>query len=126
MGSSSRLIAFFRTTRNRVTAYFRRSPFLAYPATAIVALAVCGLLVWLLAFRGGSEGADDVLGQSATPTPRPTATATPTPGTTVTPAGALAAAGTAPATPPASGPDSPPHTDSSENAEGPSSSSDAG
>jgi LPXTG-site transpeptidase (sortase) family protein len=101
MGSSSRLIAFFDATWRRTAAFFRRSPLLAYPATGVAALAVCGLLVWLIAFRGGSEGAGDALSRSASPTPRSTATVTvtATPNLTPTPVGPLQAAGAAPGTP---------------------------
>jgi LPXTG-site transpeptidase (sortase) family protein len=104
MGSSSRLIAFFNATCHRTAAFFRRSPLLVYPATGVAALAVCGLLVWLIAFRGGSESAGDVLGQSASPTPRSTATVTvtATPNLTPTPVGPLQASGAAPGTPAAS------------------------
>ena len=101
MGSSSRLIAFFDATWRRTAAFFRRSPLLAYPATGVAALAVCGLLVWLIAFRGGSESAGDVLGQSASPTPpsSATVTVTPTPNLTPTPVGPMQAAAAAPGTP---------------------------
>jgi len=102
MGSSSRLIAFFDNTRRRVGGFFRRSPRLAYPATGIAALAVCGLFVWLIAFQGGSDGADDVLGESVSPTPQATTTATATPGSTVTPVETLVASGAMPGTPAAS------------------------
>jgi len=104
MGSSSRLIAFLHDALRRATGYFRRSPLIAYPLTGVAAVALCGLLVWLLAFRGGSESAGEVIARNATPTPRATATVTitPTP-TTIPPAvleaylAAVAAASEAPA-----------------------------
>jgi LPXTG-site transpeptidase (sortase) family protein len=106
MGSSSRLISFFHATWRRTAGFFRRSPLIAYPATGVAALAVCGILVWLIAFRVGSEGASDVLSAGASPTPRSTATATvtatATPNVTPTPGGPMQAAGATPGTPAAS------------------------
>jgi hypothetical protein len=60
MGSSRRVIALFDAARRRALGFFHGRPFVAYPATGVAALAVCGVLVWLIAFRGGS-GAGDVL-----------------------------------------------------------------
>jgi LPXTG-site transpeptidase (sortase) family protein len=93
----------FDATWRRISAVFRGRPFLAYPATGVAALAVCGLLVWLIAFRGGSEGAGDVLNANVSPTPRSTATAaaTRTAGPSVTPApnATMQAAGATPGAP---------------------------
>jgi LPXTG-site transpeptidase (sortase) family protein len=97
MGSSSRLTALFDKARRQVVAFFGRSPRIAYPATGIFALAVCGLLVWLLAFQGGSEGAGEVKGESTSPTPATTtATVTTTPAATGSPVETVVAAGVTP------------------------------
>ena len=60
----------------------RRLPRWALPAAGVTLVAVCGLGVWLLAFRGGgSAQGSDVLGAVASPTAQltltPAATATP-------------------------------------------------
>ena len=109
MGSSRRLANFISSTSTRVTNVFRRRPFLAFPVTGASALLLCGLVVWLVAFRGGSEDSAGVLGEEASATPGATATAAIT--ATVTPAVAptagMQAAGATPGTaapPPESGP----------------------
>jgi len=103
MGSSSRVRAFFDSTRRRTAGFFRRQPLIAYPATGAAALVVCGLLVWLFAFRGGSGSAGDVLSAAASPAPRTTATATATGTPNVTPTPEpMEAAGAASGTPAAS------------------------
>jgi hypothetical protein len=102
MGSSRRVIALF-DTKWRALGFFHGRPFVAYPATGVAALAVCGVLVWLIAFRGGSEGAGDVLNANASPTPRSTATAAATrtaaPSVTPSPNATMQAAGVTPGAP---------------------------
>jgi LPXTG-site transpeptidase (sortase) family protein len=96
MGSPSRLTIFLDAAWHRAAAFFRRSPLLAYPATGVAALVVCGLLVWLIAFRGGSPDAAHVAAATPSPTHRPTVTAAPTATPTPTPAPEMAAAAVTP------------------------------
>ena len=104
MGSTGRLIELSSQIWRRAGDYFRRSPLLAYPATGVAALALCGLLVWLVAFRGsGSPNTANVLSGTPSPTARTTITTTPTPTPTATPLPEMEAAGAAPATPSTSG-----------------------
>ena len=105
MGSSSRLIAFFNQTRPRLAAGWRRGaalfrsrPRLAYSLSGVAVLAVLALVVWLVAFRGGSQNAGDVLGESASPTPAATSTAAASPSATVSPTPAEQAMGATPDT----------------------------
>jgi LPXTG-site transpeptidase (sortase) family protein len=107
MGSARGIIALFDAAERRAAGFYRGRPLVAYPATGVAALAVCALLVWLIAFRGGSDGAGDAVRAGASPTPRSTATvtvtATATPNVTSTPE-PMQAAGATPGTPaPSSG-----------------------
>ena len=85
MGSPSKLTELIQRAIGRVGGYFRRSPLFAYPLTGVAVVAVCGLLVWLLAFRGDSNSAGDSLVSNATPTSRTTAVVTTTPTPTAIP-----------------------------------------
>ena len=105
MGSSSRLIAFLNQARprlaagwRRIAALFRSRPRLAYSLSGVTVLAALTLIVWLVAFRGGSQNAGDVLGESASPTPAATTTATVSPGATATTTPAEQAMGATPDT----------------------------
>ncbi len=87
MGGPSRLMELLTQTWQHTLDFFRRSPHIAYPVAGAGALAVCGLLVWALAFNGGGlvGGSDNTPTPTATPTRRPTATPTRTATPTVTP-----------------------------------------
>ncbi len=71
---------------DRLTKWLRGSPLVGISAAVAVVVAVCGLAVWLLLFRGGdSPTRSDVLAASASPTATATPTLTPLPSATPTP-----------------------------------------
>jgi len=92
VGSPRRLVALFDGTRRSIAGFFGASPLVAYPAAGVAALAVCGVLVWLVAFQGGSKSTGDVAGVQVSPTTGRTTTATATPGFAPTPVETLVAA----------------------------------
>jgi LPXTG-site transpeptidase (sortase) family protein len=89
MGGPNRVMTFLDTMWRRTLDYFRNSPGIAYPVAGAAALAVCGVLVWALAFGSGGVfgGSKDTPTPTvtATATARPTATSTPMPAATETP-----------------------------------------
>ena len=87
MGSQSGITGLFDLAWRRLSAFFRASPLIAFPATSVAVLAVGGLLVWAFGFNGGFAGSSSTPTPTVTSTPRPTATPTkpPTPTVTSTP-----------------------------------------
>jgi len=73
---------------DRLVKRLRGSPLISATAAVAAVIAVCGLLAWLLLFRGGDDpGAarSDVLAGSVSPTATATPTLTPLPSATPTP-----------------------------------------